>query len=62
MERRILTVLEMAAQLRISRPKGYELAGRADFPSIRIGKRIVIPEDAFYRWLDEQASKSKSDM
>ena len=57
MERRILTVPELAEHLRVSRPKAYELVAREDFPSIRIGKRIVVPEDSYYRWLDEQATK-----
>jgi len=32
--------------------KAYTLARREDFPSIRIGRRIVVPKDAFHRWLD----------
>ena len=48
---RTISVRELARQLGISLPKAYELAKREDFPSIRIGNRILIPVDAFHEWL-----------
>jgi len=53
-ERRVLTVPEVAKQLGISRPTAYELANRADFPTIRLGGksgRIVVPIEAFEQWI-----------
>lgn len=47
-----LRVDEIADLLRISRANAYELVKKVDFPSIRIGRRICIPRDAFIRWLD----------
>ncbi|MDL2318484.1 helix-turn-helix domain-containing protein [Eubacteriales bacterium OttesenSCG-928-A19] len=58
MMKKVLTVSEMAKELRISRPKGYELAARKDFPTIRVGKRILIPTDALDRWLADEAAKT----
>ncbi len=51
MEKAIMSVKELAAQLGISLPLAYELAKSPDFPSIRIGARILIPIDAFREWL-----------
>lgn len=48
----MLTVAELATHLRISRKQAYRLVGKPDFPSIRIGKRILIPEDKYTAWLD----------
>ena len=48
----MLTVAELAAHLRISRKQAYRLVGMPDFPAIRIGKRILIPEDKYEAWLN----------
>lgn len=49
------SVPELAKVLGISRPKAYELVKRDGFPSITVGKRIIIPTSALERWLDENA-------
>lgn len=49
--RMTMNVHEMAHQLGVSIPKAYELAKQDGFPAIRLGKRIIIPVDAFQRWL-----------
>lgn len=46
------TVEEMGVALGISRVKAYQLANRADFPKLRLGKRIVIPIEALNKWLE----------
>ena len=58
MERMTMTVADLQQALGIGRRHAYELANRADFPAIRMGKRIVIPRDAFLRWLDKQTENS----
>ena len=50
-----LTVDEVAEVLRIGRTTAYTLARQRDFPTIRVGRRIVIPRDAFARWIEGQA-------
>ena len=58
--RKTYNVTEIAEILGVSRPTAYELASREDFPSIRVGgRRIVVPCDAFERWLQEQVSAPK---
>ena len=54
MDKVTMTVDEVGQAMGISRPKAYELTNREDFPCIRIGRRKVIPVDAFRRWLDAQ--------
>lgn len=53
----MLSVLEMAAALGISRAVAYELARSEGFPALRIGTRIVIPKDKLQEWVDKQTEK-----
>ena len=46
MDKTTMSVQELSAQLGISLPKAYELVKTPDFPTIRIGTRILIPVDA----------------
>ena len=43
--------------LGISRAGAYQLMHRADFPTIYIGKRMVVPEDKFREGMDAQAKR-----
>ena len=54
-EKLTLNVSEMAEQLGISKPKAYELVKRDSFPSIILGKRIIIPVTALLEWLNSEA-------
>ena len=42
---------EVAALLRISRGSAYEAAKRKEIPTIRIGRRLLVPSDALERML-----------
>lgn len=42
-QRSVLTVPEAARLLRIGRNLAYQLVGRGEIPSRRLGRRIVIP-------------------
>ena len=52
-----MKVSDLQQALGISRNQAYDLANRADFPAIRLGRKILIPRDAFLRWLDRQTSE-----
>lgn len=52
-----LTADDIQSILKISRAGVYTLMHREDFPTIRIGKRMLVPEDKFVQWLDEQSQK-----
>ena len=60
MEKTTLSVRELAAQLGVSLPVAYELVRRSDFPSLRIGGRILVPADRFHVWLDSQTNGCSS--
>ena len=44
--------------LGISRSSAYQLMREDHFPSIRIGKRIVVPKDKFIEWLEVSVNKT----
>lgn len=43
----------VAKVLEVSPSSGYELIHEKDFPALRIGSRIVVPKDAFIKWVEE---------
>jgi len=51
-----LTVKELAEELNISRNTAYQLADQKDFPSFRIGRRLLINRVMFQEWLNQNAS------
>ena len=51
-ERLTLTVEEAAELLGVSRALGYELVARGEIPSLRLGRRIVVPRRALDAMLD----------
>lgn len=58
MNKPTMSVQELSSQMGISLPKAYELVKQPGFPTINIGTRILIPVDAFHKWLNDQASKN----
>ena len=57
MEKTTMNVQELAAQMGISLPKAYELVKEPDFPTIRVGTRILIPVEAYREWLIRNSVK-----
>ena len=53
----MLTVEEVAGVLGIGIDHAYEVARRRDFPTIKIGSRIIVPRDRLIQWLEVQADK-----
>ncbi len=56
-ERETLTVEEAGRILGIGRNKAYEAVQSGDIPSLRFGKRIVVPRKAFDRLLGMSEGK-----
>jgi excisionase family DNA binding protein len=54
-ERKTLTISEAAQALGIGRNQGYEAAKRGEIPTIKIGKRILVPVAALERMLQGAA-------
>jgi len=56
----VYNIPQIAVLLDINVVKAYELAKRKDFPTVRIGRRILVPKQAFYKWLNDQAQQEMS--
>jgi hypothetical protein len=54
----MLNAEDIQAVMNISRAGAYTLMHRADFPVIRIGKRMVVPRDKFLEWKDQNTECS----
>lgn len=52
----------VAAELGINMNAAYALVKQPGFPSIRIGKRIIIPKEAYNKWLLEAAKGENSEI
>lgn len=48
----VLTIEEAARSLRIGRNSAYEAARRGELPTIRIGRRLLVPRAALERMLE----------
>ena len=47
---------DVATVLGISRANAYTLMHSKDFPTITIGKRMIVPKDKLLAWMDERMS------
>ena len=54
----IYTVPEVAAYLKISKAKLYDLIKRKEMPHIRMGRNVRIRESDLNRWLELQVEKT----
>ena len=57
MEKNTMSVKELAERMGISLPMAYDLTRRENFPSLRVGARILVPIDAFKDRLAREASR-----
>ena len=51
-----LNANDIASVLGISRANAYTLMRAKGFPTIFIGKRMIVPRDKFIEWMDLQIS------
>ncbi len=51
-----LTVNEAASLLGVSLPTAYHLVHREDFPTLRIGRKLLVSREGLERWIADQAS------
>ena len=52
----MLSMMDVASVLGISKAGAYTLAHSRDFPAFRVGRRIVISQEKFLDWLEKQAA------
>lgn len=55
-EAKVMTVAEAAAALRLSRNATYAAIAAGELPSLRVGRRILVPRAALYRLLNGAAA------
>ena len=48
-----LNVETVSQVLGVAPSSAYELMHEKDFPALRIGNRIVVPKEAFIRWVEQ---------
>lgn len=58
-EKLTLTPGEAAKQLGISMPTMYQLCSKEGFPSVRLGRKIIIPLDGLKKWLGRQVNENE---
>ena len=56
-----LTVAEAAELLGVSLPTAYELAHSEGFPTLRIGRKLLISRVGLESWVDRRASNGMED-
>lgn len=54
-----MTVHEMAQMMQISLPTAYKLANDRNFPSFKIGKRLLISYEGLQEWISCQCRGGK---
>lgn len=54
MDKLAVGTTEAARLLGISRPTLYQLLNRQDFPSFRVGGRVLISVSGLQSWIDQQ--------
>ena len=53
----MLSMMDVASVLGISKAGAYTLAHSRDFPAFRVGRRIVISQEKFLDWLESRPRK-----
>jgi excisionase family DNA binding protein len=60
MEKKVLTAKDIKEITGLSLPTVYDLLNQEDCPSIRVGRRIIVPADSFEKFLmDAAANKTE---
>ena len=49
----MLNAEDIKAVMNVSRAGAYQLMHRADFPTISVGKRFLVPRDKFVTWVNQ---------
>ncbi len=52
-DKKVLTIIETAKELGISKGSAYEAARTGEIPTIRIGRRLIVPRAALDKMLDQ---------
>lgn len=45
--------------LGVSSTTAYELLHQKDFPSVRVGSRLIVPKEKFREWVNSQTERER---
>lgn len=54
----MLNANQLAQALNLSRAGAYQLMHSSSFPTVRIGKRMLVPKEHLLRWLDQKVQET----
>ena len=60
-EKLTLSVEEAGKILGVSRQVAYQLSRRDDFPTLHIGRRVLVPRKQLEAWMDRNVSGTGTD-
>ena len=61
-EKLTLSVEEAGKLLGVSRQVAYQLIHRSDFPTLDIGRRILVPKKQLEEWMDRNVIGAEADI
>lgn len=53
MNKLTMTVKELQEYLGVGRVKAYELVNSSGFPTVRIGRKILVSRDGLEKWIEK---------
>lgn len=59
MEKLLLSVCEAAELMGIGRTKAYELVWKGEWPSVRIGRRLLVSAEELRQWVRQRSAEAK---
>ena len=57
----VLNANQLAAALGISSAGAYQLLNTGTFPTLRIGKRLLVPKDKLVEWIEQNTGGVNGD-
>ena len=61
MEKLTLSVEEAGKLLGVSRQIAYQLSRMPDFPTLHIGRRVLVPRKQLEAWMDRNVTGAETD-
>lgn len=56
---RVMNAQDVAEYLGISKAGAYNLMNSRSFPTLRIGKRLLVSSDKFLMWIDKHSDNNE---
>lgn len=56
---KVMNAGQVAEYLGISKQGAYNLMNSASFPTLRVGKRLLVSTDRFLEWIGEHSDNNK---